>query len=169
MATANTAWCLLIDQENKPSGDYFAVSVTDADYIADLREKVKAKLSPILDHVALPFIMVWRIPESLGEEGEARERQIGQAFASGGVVQLGGMQTMADLGLKEKEVLLVRLPSAFEITTLDRPANPPTIGTFGKRRKKRKREEEEEEDTALTNRQKFIEGEIQTHYTIWLL
>ncbi len=126
MATTNGVWCLLVDQYNKTFGRRVKVQYTDADNIADLKEKVKEKCLDTLSHIGHPCFTVWRLPESLNnEDSEVRENQVRDTFLIKKAILLDEAEKVAHLGLSEGETLLVHVTSASALSSSDRSANPP--------------------------------------------
>lgn len=109
----NKVWCLLIDHETRLVGEAFYVILAENEVVADLKEKVKEEVSSRLDHIAPNTLLVWRCKDqttALGElDSTELEEHIGKLFDDHNrkVGKLNPMLLMAELMIREKEILLV--------------------------------------------------------------
>ncbi|KAI0294614.1 hypothetical protein B0F90DRAFT_1278235 [Multifurca ochricompacta] len=65
MATALTLFCLAIDNQKDPLGDIFEVEIQANSFVTRLKEAIKAKKAPELDHLAADRLTLWKLSTPL--------------------------------------------------------------------------------------------------------
>ncbi|KAH9003085.1 hypothetical protein EDB86DRAFT_122144 [Lactarius hatsudake] len=106
-------WFLLIDHNFKVVGDAFSVDSTGDSTIEDLKERAKEKMPEDLSHIAPIQLTVWRCIDPTFFNFRNRKvlaGQISDVFSNERVEPLGGIETIAELNIPKKEILLVTLP-----------------------------------------------------------
>lgn len=126
--TANTmeVWYLLIDHEKKPLGQSDIVHIPPGAFVGDLKRKIKEDGADIAHHfnreVAAAELVVWRCRNRNAGKGSARVlkndiKDFIFSEESVDVEKVDPMDTVEDLDLAPKEMLIVQLPRASHITS----------------------------------------------------
>jgi hypothetical protein len=113
-------WCLLIDQENRPteSRSFFKVTAED---IAQLKDEVKRVKPKALQNIDTPHLVVWRYKDqSIALRKENWEDRVGKLFSDPGAEKIHEWTTLADLELLDNETLLVQVPGVFSPSSFNR-------------------------------------------------
>lgn len=116
MSSSMWCWCLAIDHNRKPLANL--LKVKREGNVGTLREAVKQNKPNDLARVDSPQLVVLRRTHpaiSLDEgKGEEFEKQVEKWLSVAGaeMVELETSDTIVDLNLGEREVLLVQLPGA---------------------------------------------------------
>ncbi|KAH8977764.1 hypothetical protein EDB92DRAFT_693795 [Lactarius akahatsu] len=120
-------WLLLIDHNFQAIGNAFSVDSTGDSTIEDLKEKVKEKrLGPSRADILPADLTVWRCidPTSFNfRDRKVLAGQISDVFSNERVEPFSGMETIAELNIPKKEILLVTLPGQ-PVVTSDQVGSP---------------------------------------------
>ncbi len=120
-------WCILVDHEFQKQVEVrFSVQPSSNDYIDDLKDQVKVKLHPSLNHVPSARLTVWKMKgEMIINRADVEERLVeilgNINFDNEDTIEmLDPWEQVADLGLTDGQVLLVQLPGTSRISTVVR-------------------------------------------------
>ncbi|KAH8998393.1 hypothetical protein EDB92DRAFT_1941237 [Lactarius akahatsu] len=122
-------WLLLIDHNFQVVGDVFSVDSTGDSTIEDLKKKAKEERLGVLSHIAPLQLIVWRCmdPTSFNfRDRKVLAGQISDVFSNERVEPFSGMETIAELNIPKKEILLVTLPGQ-PVVTSDQVGSPITL------------------------------------------
>ncbi|KAK7036602.1 hypothetical protein VNI00_011535 [Paramarasmius palmivorus] len=122
--TTPRVWYLLVDHKNQPIGRPSKVSSLGIEYVVDLKEKVKENAAVTLKDVAASQLEVWRCTnQEIRFVGKDIRAHVQEVFSKDQVVYLNEQQEIAELRIKAKEILLIRVQALLQKLLNDNSLN----------------------------------------------
>ncbi|KAK7020584.1 hypothetical protein VNI00_017713 [Paramarasmius palmivorus] len=120
--TTSRVWYLLVDHKNQPIGRPSKVSSLGIEYVVDLKEKVKENAAVTLKDVAASQLEVWRCTNQ-EIQLVGKDTRVQEIFSKDQVVYLNEQQEIAELQIKAKEILFIRVQALVQKLLNDNSLN----------------------------------------------